>query len=427
MASFSFRSGNAAKLLRAPLYALGRLATLVVPRGDRWVFGCGAGVGDGPLEVWRAAAADGTDAVWLAADDEEASEAAALGMPVVRRDSFRGFWATARARTAVVAFGLGDVNPYALSGAFVVQLWHGIPLKRIGLDSPETTRSPIPFASGAVSRALALAYAGSARRIDVVPASHARIRGRLESAFALPYGRVVVTGEPRVDPLSAGAPDQRRAEAVGAVDAAAGSIPEGAARVLYAPTWRDGEDDPGVPTDDEWRDIIDVLERNGAVLYVRSHRLGSGRYAPPTPSARVRDLGSDRLRDITPALPAFDVLITDYSSLLFDAALVPVPAVMLAPDPEEYAATRGFYGNYEAVAGGDYARDWPGAVEQLDAVLGDDAERAARIRRAADLSASVHAYRDGGNAERLYRTVRARLGDGDRRGSAARYEGKGHA
>ena len=53
MASFSFGTGNAAKLLRIPLYALGRLGTLLVPRGRRWVFGCGAGVGDGALALQR--------------------------------------------------------------------------------------------------------------------------------------------------------------------------------------------------------------------------------------------------------------------------------------------------------------------------------------------------------------------------------------
>lgn len=414
MAPFSFRAGNAAKILRAPLYALGRLVTAVVPRTDAWAFGCGAGVGDGPLEVWRIARREGVDAVWIAASEAERREAEERGMPAVLRDSWRGFWATARARVVVVAFGLGDASPYGLSGALVVQLWHGIPLKRIGLDSPETTRSPLPIGRAPISALLALAYRASADRISILPASSRLTRGRLESAFGLPYGRVRITGEPRVDPLSTGDADERRERARTAIESAVGGMPDGARLVLYAPTWRDGAADPAVPTSLEWHAIRGVLERRNAVLLIRSHRLGAGDYAPPFESERIRHIGSDRLRDITPALSGLDVLVTDYSSLAFDAGLVPLPVVFLAPDAESYAARRGFYGRYTDLAGPDFARDWPAAAAQLEAVLGDESERDTRIARSAAVSARVHAYRDGENAQRVFDAVRAELGSGSR-------------
>ena len=50
--------------------------------------------------------------------------------------SLRGFWLTARAGVVVITHGFGDVNRYAVSDAFIVQLWHGIPLKRISSTSP---------------------------------------------------------------------------------------------------------------------------------------------------------------------------------------------------------------------------------------------------------------------------------------------------
>jgi len=414
VASFSFGSGNAAKLMRAPLYALGRLVTLIVPRGRRWVFGCGAGVGDGPLALWRVAVADGVDAVWLVRDADEERAAAALGIPSLRRDSPRGFWATARARVLVVAYGLGDVNPYAVSGAFVVQLWHGIPLKRIGLDSPETLRSPVRVAEPLVRRLLGLLYRASQRRIDVLPAASHLVRGRLESAFGLSHDRVVVTGEPRVDVLSAGTASERQDRAREVIAGAVGELPVRRRLVLYAPTWRDGAADPAVPSAADWVRIVGALERHDATLLVRSHRLGAGEYVPPFATDRVRPLGADVLADVTAALPGFDVLVTDYSSLAYDAGLVPLPVLYLAPDEAEYAARRGFYGRYADVAGDDPARSWADLVDQLDAVLGDPAARDARIARSEALSARVHAYRDGRNTRRLYDIVRARL---DRRGA----------
>ncbi len=408
MASFSFGAGNARKLASIPLYVLGRIATLFIPRRrGEWVFGCGVGVADGALALWDVVAAHGHRAVWLIADPRQAADAEAHGIPHVKKSSIRGFWRTARAEVVVVTHGFGDVNRYAVSDAFIVQLWHGIPLKRIGLDSPATVRSSILPRSGVVRGLLSRMYRGATRRIRVLPAASHVVRGRLESAFALPDQRVPVTGEPRVDVLSQGTPESRRAAARAAIDAVVGPLGSGALLVLYAPTWRDGAPDPAVPTAVEWRTIVDVLSRRDAVLLVRSHPLGAGEYTPPFPTDRVRSLGSDLVPDVTPLLPGLEALVTDYSSLAFDAALVPLPVLFLAPDVDAYARTRGFYGSYIDVAGEGWATDWTQASLELDLVLGDASERAARLERSARRSARVHAFRDGGNTERVYRAILA--------------------
>lgn len=408
MASFSFGSGNVAKLLRIPLYAVGRIGTVFVPRGQRWVFGCGAGIGDGALALWRVAVAEGHDAVWLTSSDRERADAATLGMPVIGKSSLRGWWATARAGVLVVTHGLGDVNRYAVSGGFVVQLWHGIPLKRIGLDSPATTQVPNIPGAPLLRRLIGLLYRGAAQRIRVLPAASDRSRGRLESAFALGDSRVVVTGEPRVDVLSAGTAADRRDAASALLVEATHALPKGARTVLYAPTWRDGAADPAVPTAVEWVRIIGLLELHNTVLFVRSHPLGAGAYHPPLPSGRVRMLGSDVLADVTPALPRIDALITDYSSLAYDVGLLDMPVLYLAPDSEEYARTRGFYGRYEDVAGPDAAADWSELLDQLETLLSDRQAFTERSQQSTTLSAQVHAFRDGKNARRVYQVIRAR-------------------
>ncbi|MDP3950451.1 CDP-glycerol glycerophosphotransferase family protein [Microbacterium sp.] len=408
MASFSFGSGNAAKLMRIPLYAVGGICARLVPRGHRWVFGCGAGIGDGALALWQLAQAEGHDAVWLTSSARERTDAAALGIRTISKSSLRGWWATARAGVLVVTHGLGDVNRYAVAGGIVVQLWHGIPLKRIGLDSPATTQVPNVPGAGLLRRVVGLLYRRTAQRIRMLPAASDRSRGRLESAFALGDARVVVTGEPRVDVLSAGTDEERRQTASALLIEATGSIPEGARILLYAPTWRDGADDVAVPTAAEWVRIIALLEAQNAVLFVRSHPLGAGAYQPPLPSRRVRMLGSDLVADVTPALPGIDALITDYSSLAYDVGLLRMPVLYLAPDAEEYARTRGFYGRYEDVAGSDAAKDWAALLAQLELLLTDDGVFTARSERSSTLSAQMHAYRDGHNSRRVYQAIRAR-------------------
>lgn len=407
MASFSFGAGNAQKLARIPLYGLGRLVTLVTPRTGRWVFGCGAGIADGALALWREAEKRGIDAVWLTTTPHERADADGAGIPTLPKMSWRGFWATARARVAVVTHGFGDVNPYAVTGAFVAQLWHGIPLKRIGLDAPELVRSAFLPNSALVRRLIGWMYARSAQRIGVLPAASHLVRGRLESAFGIDHRRIAVTGEPRVDVLASETPD-------GARRVVAGLIPEAGAErtlLLYAPTWRDGDADPGIPSAEEWRAIIEVLARRDAVLVIRSHRLGEGDYTPPVDTDRVVLLGADLLPDVTPAIPAFAALITDYSSLVYDAALAGVPSLFLAPDLEDYSGRRGFYGSYSDIAGEEPATTWRALLPEIDRFLGQDEERERRAGAARALSARVHTFRDGRNTRRVLDEVLQRIGE----------------
>lgn len=412
MASFSFGVGNARKLLRVPMYVGGRLATLLIPRSrDRWVFGCAWGVGDGAWALWEHARGEGVRAVWLTGSARDDLQAQARGIPWTRKGSLRGFWVTARAGVIVITHGFGDVNRYAATGGVIVQLWHGIPLKRLGLDAPVTmqvTARRLPArVQRILTRVVTAAYRRTQSRIRVLPAASQLVRGRLESAFGLPSTRVPVTGEPRTDVLFAGDADGRRARARTAVAEATGAL--GTARlILYAPTWRDGAPDPAVPTPAEADRLRALLTESDAVLLIRSHPHGAGAYARHA-GERIRLLGADLVAEVTPLLPAIDVLITDYSSIVFDAALVPVPAVFLAPDLAAYARTRGFYGTFRDVSGEAPATTWDEAIAQTRAVLTDPAEHARRVAAARALSARVHDVTDGGGSARVFGAIQAAL------------------
>lgn len=411
MASFSFGAGNVRKLLRLPLYLVGRAATIVIPRRPGlWVFGSAVGLADGAWALWQVAASEGRNAVWLVSDAAQEAAARAEGIPCAHVHSPRGFWLTARAAVAVVTHGFGDVNRYAITGAFIVQLWHGIPLKRIGLDSPETVRSAILDGAPVMRWLLTAAYRRTVRRIGLIPAASHLVRGRLQSAFALPDAAVPVTGEPRVDVLSQRTAGERRAHARDLLDAAIGGTTPATSLVLYAPTWRDGAADPAVPTASEWDAIIAVLDAHDAVLLVRSHPLGAGAYSPPVETGRVRLLPASQLADVTPVLPALDVLITDYSSLAYDAGLVPLATLFLAPDLAPYTASRGMYGTYADVTHGAECASWADLTTVLARVLEDEGFGEQRRAQARELSGAVHGFRDGHNTQRVYRAILARAG-----------------
>ena len=409
----TFASGNAKKILALPCYALGALAGLIVPRrDDLWVFGSGPGVGEGSLALYRAAArADPRrELLWLARDENDAAAARRLGIPAVLKSSRQGLWATLRARVIVVSHGFGDANRYGLRGGFVVQVWHGIPLKLINLDSPATLRTSLLPDSAPVRRMLRLMYRTAAKTIDLLPAASEVSAIRLRSAFALPEDRVVVTGDPRDDVLLLGTPDSRRAAARALVFSGLGIAPTGQRVLLYAPTWRDGEADPGVPSADDWRRIATMLEASDSLLVVRPHPHGVGDYDEGFAlSDRIRLLGSSACVDVTPVLPAVDVLITDYSSIAFDFALTARPILFLAADVTAYSASRGLYVPYDAFSGGTETASWSELLALLARLDSDEETRSTLVRHSAALASAHHAYRDGRNTDRVYSEIPSRL------------------
>ena len=410
---FTFAAGNAKKLSALPGYALGALASVFVPRRrDLWVFGSGPGVGEGALALYRTVSQQhpGRRLLWLARDDRDLAAARALGIPAVVKSSARGFWSTLRARVVVVTHGFGDANRYGIRGAFVVQLWHGIPLKLINLDSPATLRMRVLPDSTAIRRMLRLMYRTAARSIDLMPAASEVSARRLRTAFDLPDDRVVVTGDPRDDVLVAGSEQERTRTARDHVFGRLGLAPTGQRILLYAPTWRDGDVDPGIPTSAEWRAIAALLEATDSLLLVRPHPHGVGDYAAGFGvSPRILLFDSALCTDVTPALPAVDVLITDYSSIAFDFALTGRPIVFLAADVDRYTASRGLYVPYATFSGGTEVSTWTEALAVVERIDSDPAARKRAAEHSETLAATHHEYRDGGNTERVYVQITTRL------------------
>ncbi len=409
MASFTFGTGNLRKLLAMPLYVVGRLATMAIPRrADEWVFGCGTGVGDGALAVWKALPPDlRAQATWISRNGADEEAAARLGLRTVRRGTASAFWRTARSGVVVVTHGFGDVCRYGLHGAYVAQLWHGIPFKRIHLDSPATFRLPVLGRTRTSAVLLSWAYRRSTRMISLVPAASPAAARRLATAFDLSPAQLPVTGEPRVDVLSSAPPADLRPWGRTAIAAALGepvtALPSSV--VLFAPTWRDGEVDPTIPDDTAWAQLDDLLTALDAWLVIRPHPLSVGDYSAAAHHPRVKLLTSDRLADLAPALAGSDVLITDYSSAAYDFSLLGRPMVFFAPDLEHYARTRTLYAPYQELTGGPWTRTWDEVISELQAVLTDEEARAAKEQHSRDLDRHWHAHRDGKNAARVVQHI----------------------
>lgn len=70
--------------------------------------------------------------------------------------------------------------------------------------------------------------------------------------------------------------------------------------------------------------------------------------------------------DINDLIIASDVLITDYSSIMFDYMLTDKPMIAYVPDAEEYLNVRGAYGELSEFTCGPIVEDFETLVNELE-------------------------------------------------------------
>ncbi|GAA1849207.1 CDP-glycerol glycerophosphotransferase family protein [Microbacterium koreense] len=254
------------------------------------------------------------------------------------------------------------------TGQIVVQTWHGTPLKRLALHRP-----------GFDPRRM-LAVARESRRWDVLLAQNPYAARILGKAYAFLTRPIWVEGYPRNDILTVGDDGRTR------VDLGIGPDER---VVLYAPTWRDDREE-----------IVDFLDPSAlareldAVVLVRGH---SRTIQPGRDAEGPRVLDVTGFPDTSRLLLAADMLVTDYSSVMFDFSVTGKPMFFLTPDVEHYRGElRGFYFDLAAHA--------PGAVvsshaELVEAITAHDP--AVYAERYDAWRARFNARDDGHAAERV--------------------------
>ena len=279
--------------------------------------------------------------------------------------------ATFPADVATVTFGSPESNA-ALEGADLVisndhipldwekrpgttylQTWHGTMLKRIHNDVLWAPEGRLAYLDQDIAR------------WDLLLSPNAVTTERLRKAFGF-TGPIHETGLPRNDLLSS--PDR---DAVRARVRAELGIDEGQKVVLYTPTWRDDlvfEGNEG--RDFEFPIDLDAFtERLGGdhVLLLRLHNMVMSRLEVVEGSV-VRDVCSHP--DIRDLYLAADLMVTDYSSTMFDFAITGRPMVFFTYDLDRYRdQLRGFYFDLEDVAPGPLVRT---SQELVDAIADID-------------------------------------------------------
>ncbi|WP_305785033.1 bifunctional glycosyltransferase/CDP-glycerol:glycerophosphate glycerophosphotransferase [Symbioplanes lichenis] len=267
-------------------------------------------------------------------------------------------------------------------GQVVVQTWHGTPLKRIGFDIEDVQFTDRRYLEKLTEEAPNWSFLVSPNTFSTP---------LLRRAFRF-GGEILEIGYPRNDVLF-----EDRSEITERVRAAVG-LPPGRKIILYAPTWRDDEYAGGAYRMSLQLDLADAEARLGAdhVLLVRRHPNVIDEI-PGAGDGFVHDVSG--YPDMADLLAAADILVTDYSSVMFDFASTGRPMLFFTYDLAYYRdELRGFYFDFEAEAPGPLlatSAEVVDAVRDIDVVAGRYADRyAAFAAKASDLD-------DGHAAARL--------------------------
>ena len=245
------------------------------------------------------------------------------------------------------------------AGTTVVQVWHAAgALKRFGMD---TTRPPDEPERSFLHR-----------HYDWVVTAGEASRGPWAAALRTPVDRVLPLGSARTDDLLDPARlASARSRAFDLYPALAGRRV-----VLYAPTFRGrgaAKADGGVIDPARLRALLPPTD----VLVLKSHP-NLDPALVPTDGYDVVASPADDMNDL---LALADVLVTDYSSSVFEFALLRRPIVLVVPDLETYERDPGLYLDLRTDLVGALVRDTDAAAAAITAGVVDDAAYDAFIVR----------------------------------------------
>ena len=217
----------------------------------------------------------------------------------------------------------------------IINLWHGVPLKKIALLDPNLKKAARIYFKKIFSENYTCILTTSHELIPLMARS-----------FAVSEDKIKVWGQPRNDGLF------QKNDCREILGQLFPDLPEYTKTVLYAPTFRDYGQVQLFPFKDfDQKQLEAFLDEKNMLLFIRTHVAEQGSAAPYL-GKRIRFLGNEQAEDVTGILNIFDCLITDYSSIYIDYLLTDKPMIFLPYDRQQYLDGRGMNFDYVDVTPG---------------------------------------------------------------------------
>lgn len=285
-------------------------------------------------------------AIWISKNKDVVEEVRNLGYEAYHYASLKGIAVQLRAKYVFVTNGISDVNHAFLGRAIFINVWHGVPLKKIGYDDKyERNWDSIP-------RKIRDCIVNVALGREYVVATSETIANIYESAFRRPKKQILCLGQPRNDVFFK--PREKQ-------------YFKGKKVILYAPTHRkEGKESMKLSKLfqlDKWNAFC---EEHDYYLIIKKHFYHKEEQENLEQYPRILDVTGQTF-DTQLLLMETNILITDYSSIYIDYMLLERPILFYAYDYEEYLREdRQMYFDYERVT--------PGAIATTDGELMQELE-----------------------------------------------------
>ena len=369
-----------------------------------WVFGAWYGneYGDNTSYLYEYVKQIKPDikAVWLTKNKQIINKLRESGDCVFDKNSIYGFWYGSRAGVTFINCGYDDVNRYCLSESFVVQLWHGIPLKKIKND--DTINQIIPrYPFSILLRNLFLkVFPFLDEKFDLIISSGFKVTDRFKSAFKTNGSNIVETGYSRMD-IILNAESAYEKEELFKHDKI-----EIEKYLLYAPTHREeGKGKSNMFSNSGLEKLNKFLQKQNSVMVIKMHyyEIENMTLLTDKEYSHIQLINNMETSDINRILHHIDILITDYSSVFYDFLVLDRPVIFSPFDLDEYQRIdREFYENYADAVPGPVCKNWNEVQIQLEKYFSNDDPYQFKRQK---LFNQFYKYSDTDNSKRIINTI----------------------
>lgn len=338
--------------------------------------------------------------VWIC---KPSADTSALDMRVQRLDLDSPEATEARKRAGVAVMNQGHVDlcsdgGYLHDGALTVNLWHGVPWKKIGLDT---------LIGQSAAKRLYGNYIQRLSKPDCMLALSESFADILEKKFCIAGKNILCAGYPRNTLFyDAQQMHQARQQILEQLRGMGHPVEDSVKIITYMPTFRDKTTDV-FSFEQLLKDprLMEILEKHDAVIVQKAHFVSYQRDADANAVTSDRILTSNEL-PAQQLLAASDMLITDYSSCFFDYLLTDRPIVHYLYDYAYYANDdRGLYYTKEEVACGDT----PENPDELLAAIAANLEQPQKDAQLRDLRRQKYmTFEKEGCCQEIFRQIRSR-------------------
>lgn len=279
--------------------------------------------------------------IWISGDKKILNKIRSYGYECYYRWSLKGLWYCLRSYVYIYSSYSSDINFWTSGGALRINLWHGIPLKKIEYDI-KVGKLGKKYNSN-WKYLYMIAFPHSFQKHHYILSTSPMISKIFSRAFKISIKKCIEFGYPRCECLL-WKEDKildfvkfKDKETFNFINKVISSYKK---RIIYLPTFRE-------KSENDITKIIDldkinrIFRDNNWIFIIKQHPIFSliNYYKF---FSNITILPSQT--DIYMILPFTDLLITDYSSVIFDYLLTRKPIILYQYDIEHYMKEeRGFY------------------------------------------------------------------------------------